>query len=155
MKDIKTRDHNKTIRTLDKAAVAGEKMKNVSVRMKDNTISRSQDDADSSSEYSSQVTNRISGGVAHDAKQTLVAAQKRAKSASSRKKAPSHDRVERGRKKAKGSIKQKQSQTEVNKLDKNSEIIANLQKELQNLQCLLEANIVSLILLCQIASIVT
>lgn len=110
MKDIKTRDHIKTIRTLDKAAVAGEKMKNVSVRMKDNTVSRSQDDADSSSEYTSQEANRLSGGAAHDAKQTLVAAQKRAKSASSRKKATSYDRVERGRRKAKGSIKQKQSQ---------------------------------------------
>ena len=110
MKDIKTRDHIKTIRTLDKAAVAGEKMKNVSVRMKDTTVSRSQDDADSSSEYSSQEANRISGGVAHDAKQTLISAQKRAKSASSRKKAPSHDRDERGRKKAKGAIKQKQNQ---------------------------------------------
>ena len=35
-------------------------------------------------------------------------------------------------------IKQKQSQTEVNKLDKNSEIIANLQKELQNMKKNLE-----------------
>ena len=100
MKDIKTRDHIKTIRTIDKAAVAGEKMKNVSIRMRDNTVSHSKDDADSSSEYSTQEANRLSGEAAHDAKKTLVAAEKRAKSASNRKKATSHDRVERGRRKA-------------------------------------------------------
>ena len=31
-------------------------------------------------------------------------------------------------------IKQKQNQTEVNKIDKNSEIISNLQKELQSMK---------------------
>ena len=111
MKDIKTRDHNKTIRTLDKAAVAGEKMKNVSVRMKDSTVSRSQDDADSSSEYSSQEANRISGEAAHDAKQTILTAQKRTNKGISRKKADPRDPVNRGREKAKGSIKEKRTVT--------------------------------------------
>lgn len=107
MKDIKTRDHIKTIRTLDKAAVAGEKMKNVSVRMKDSTVSRSQDDADSSSEYSSQEANRISGEAAHDVKQTILTAQKKANTGMGRKKADPSNPVKRGREKAKGSIKEK------------------------------------------------
>lgn len=84
-------------------------MKDVSVRIRENMVSHSQEDADNSSEYTSQEANRLSSGAAHDAKKTLITAQKRAKSVSSRKKTASRDRVERGRRKAKGSIKQKQS----------------------------------------------
>lgn len=86
-------------------------MKNVSVRMKDNTVSRSHDDADSSSEYSSQEANRLSGEAAHDVKQTILTAQKKANKGMGRRKADSRDTVNRGRKKAKGSIKEKRAVT--------------------------------------------
>ena len=54
MKDIKTRDHVRGIRTIDKAAVANEHMKNVAIRAKENSFDKAQDDGESASDYSTQ-----------------------------------------------------------------------------------------------------
>ena len=105
MKDIKTRDHVRGIRTIDKAAVANEHMKNVAIRAKENSFDRTQDDGESASDYSAQQIQNYAADAAHDVKDTALVAQHRARQKKKNTATPSHS--ERGRQKAKRTIQKK------------------------------------------------
>ena len=66
MKDIKTRDHAKNIKVLDKSAVAAEHMKQAAIRSKEQAMTM-QADAESSTDYGSQQIESTASNAAHDA----------------------------------------------------------------------------------------
>ena len=105
MKDIKTRDHVRGIRTIDKAAVANEHMKNVAIRAKENSFDKAQDDGESASGYSTQQIQNYAADAAHDVKDTALVAQHRARQKKKNTATPNHS--ERGRQKAKSTVQKK------------------------------------------------
>lgn len=66
MADIKTRQHVKDIKVLDKASVAGERMKNAFIRSKDTTQNLMDDGQVSPSEYAEDQIKYATEDVAHD-----------------------------------------------------------------------------------------
>ena len=66
MADIKTRQHVKDIKVLDKASVAGERMKNAFIRSKDTTQNLMDDGQVSPSEYAEDQIKYAAEDVAHD-----------------------------------------------------------------------------------------
>ena len=66
MADIKTRQHVKDIKVLDKASVAGERMKNAFIRSKDTTQNLMDDGQVSPSEYAEDQIKYAAEDIAHD-----------------------------------------------------------------------------------------
>ena len=66
MADIKTRQHVKDIKVLDKASVAGERMKNAYIRSKDTTQNLMDDGQVSPSEYAEDQIKYAAEDIAHD-----------------------------------------------------------------------------------------
>ena len=66
MADIKTRQHVKDIKVLDKASVAGERMKNAFIRSKDTTQNLMDDGQASPSEYAEDQIKYVAEDIAHD-----------------------------------------------------------------------------------------
>ena len=66
MADIKTRQHVKDIKVLDKASVAGERMKNAFIRSKDSTQNLMDDGQVSPSEYAEDQIKYAAEDIAHD-----------------------------------------------------------------------------------------
>ena len=109
MKDIKTRDHNKTIRTLDKAAIAHDRMKDVAIRAKENAVPATQDDAENTTDYGVQEARNVSGDTVYTARRAASStlqkshrndssekAPKRPAAGDTAKNAPAHSRTEQG-----------------------------------------------------------
>ena len=96
MKDIKTRDHVKNIKAIDKSAVVAEHMKSVAIRSKEQAAEVARNDAESTADYGSQQIERIASNAAHDATYVGAAIPKKVtqKTTSPAKKRGAEDRSE-------------------------------------------------------------
>lgn len=66
MKDIKTRNHVRNIKVINKSAIAAEHMKSAAIRSKEKAADVAQNDVESSTDYGSQQIESTASNTAHD-----------------------------------------------------------------------------------------
>ena len=66
MKDIKTRNHVKNIKVINKSAIAAEHMKSAAIRSKEKAADVARNDVESATDYGSQQIESTASNTAHD-----------------------------------------------------------------------------------------